>query len=224
MPMLIPLVVAAGVKYYGEKQAAAGGQAATEAGLRQQAEDRKRAMGVIGGVTNAEANLSPDARTAQARQDFLDGVRSGTPQIAGGYTSVPGANPRYAEAVKAASDSATQQSTERANLMAGIRGQTRSREDVRQKFLDAGTNVSGINQDAGNDATAAGLAIQHASQVNPAYGIASQFLSNMAGAYKYGGAPQTEPNYNPGNMDETGMSYLQPVAKPNTTNLGSLFQ
>lgn len=222
MPMLIPTILGAagaGLNAVGQHNAAVGGEAATERGLMQQAADRKKAMDAINGVTTAEANLNPDARTAQARQDFLDGVRSGAPHIASSYATVPGANQRYTEAVQAAGNEADQSTEKRANLMAMLRGLQRSREDVRQKFLDAGTTVSGINQDAGNDATAAGLDIQHASEVNPAYGIAGKFLSNMGSAYKYPGSAAIDPN--PGNMDLTGMSYLQRLP-PNLSGLGDM--
>lgn len=226
MPMLIPLaatVVGEGIKAYGANKAAKGGLAATEAGLMQQAADRKKAMADVSGVTTAEANLNPAARTEQARLDFLNGIRSGNPQVASSYASVPGANARYADAVKTASDNATAQSVARGNLIAGIRGLTRSREDVRQKFLDAGTDVSGINQDANRDANTAGLNVQQASQINPAYGLVGQFLQNMGGAYKYGGN-QPPPRIDTANAG-MGVNGVNPWGQSaaGQTNLGSLF-
>jgi hypothetical protein len=222
MPMLIPVIAAvagAGVKYYGQKKAAESGQTAAAAGAAQLAADRRKAMAEISGATTAEANLSPAQRTAQAHQDYMDALRSGAPQMASSYASVPGANPRYAEAVKTASDSATSLAQARANLIAGIRGATRSREDVHQKLLDTNTNIQGIGQDANLDAANANMAVQQASQVNPAYGIAGGILENIGKAYGGGGGAGAAMKA-PGLMDTSGISYFKPADFTDSMNLG----
>lgn len=226
MPMLIPIIAAAagtGIKYYGQKKANEGAEAAAAAGREQLAADRHRAMDEISGVTTAEANLSPAQRTAQASQDYMDALRSGAPQVASSYAAVPGANPRYAEAVKAASDSATAQAQARADLIAGIRGATRSREDVHQKLLDTNTNVQGIGQDANLDAINAGMAVQQAGQVNPAYGMAGDFLSAAGKAYGGGMGGAAPKSFTPGAVGQFGYSFTQPGVSRPLPGLGDAF-
>lgn len=188
MPQAIPLIVGAGVKYYGQRQADQGAQAAAAAGLAKQVADRSRAMGLVDTNTGQIASDTPEARTAQAQDDYMAALRGGAGNTAASYPTVAGANPRYAEAVKAAGDQATDFATKRAALMAGLRGQQRMRGDEALRAETEGTNLTGIGQDAGTDAAITGLNIKKAGQVNPAYELAGNLISNSGAAFSPTGA------------------------------------
>lgn len=188
MPQAIPLIVGAGVKYYGQRQAANGARDAAAAGLARQVADRANAMGLVGQNTSEIANDTPAARTTQAMDDYMSALRGGTNNSAASYPTVAGANPRYAEAVKAASNQATDLATKRATLMAGLRGQQRMRGDEALRAATEGTNLTGIGQDAASDAAVTGLNVQKAGEVNPAYGLVGGLIQNAGAAFSPTGA------------------------------------
>lgn len=224
MPWIVPLVGMA-VKAYGNKQANDGSKAATAAGLAAQAADRGKAMGVVGDQLKYATGSNPAGRTSQALSDYMDELRGNAGNTAKSYTTVDGANPRYADAVAAASGAATGQTTKRAQFMSILRGMQRNRGDIQQHMLDANTSLSGISQDTNDDMRNAGLAIQKAGQVNPAYAIAGDLISNAGKAYGIGSTNATAgPQYKMPTDDEM----LTPVQTDwsgvnNMPKLGNVF-
>jgi hypothetical protein len=185
MPIpLIAMAAGAAVKAYGQHQADKGAADKLAAGLRQQAADRSKAMGVVGNQLQYATNATPEARTGQALDDYMGALRGGAAGSDASYTPVAGANSRYAQAVAAAKGTAGDLAARRAQFMSVLRGMQRERGDINQHFLDAGTAVSGIGQDTNDDMRAAGLAVQKAAQVNPAYGIAGNLISNAGSAFE----------------------------------------
>jgi|ERR1700688_609422 len=206
MPQAIPLVIGAGIKYYGQKQAENSASGAAAAGLQQQVADRDRALGVVNANTQYIAGDTPAARTTQATQDYMDALRQGAGNTAASYPTVPGADPRYAQAVKSASGAATDLETQRANLMAGIRGAQRMRGDEGLKAQDMATTLSGIGQNAGTDTAVTNLAVQKAGAVNPAYSLVGGLVGNAGSAFAPTGNAPTAPADN--------------TFAPNTANTG----
>jgi hypothetical protein len=209
---LAAMAVGQGIKAYAQKQASYGAESAQTAGIAQQAADRAKANALVTGDMNSLAASNPNAARASDMGTFMDALRANSGRIGATTPAVAGADPRYAAAVTNAQDAATAHTNTTAGYLASIMAAQQQRQTEGQNMADAATGVSGIQQNAGQDAYLAQLRAQTAGTPNPWTELAGGLVSNLgtSGALGPKAMLSPAPGVVPGGSSPTGNAAWNP--------------
>lgn len=208
---LAAMAIGEGAKAYAARQAAKGANSAATAGIAQQAADRAKANALVTGNINALAASNPDAARATDMGSFMDTLRNNAGRIGDTIEPVAGADPRFAAAATAAQTAAAAHTKANADYISGIMAAQQQRQHEGQTAQDTATGVSGIQQNAGQDAALAQLRMQYAATPNPWLTLGGDLLTNAGSSGVLGPKPMLSTGnlVNPGAVNPVNANAFQ---------------